>query len=103
LLMATYLIFERETGRVVHIHNQPVGAKESSPDEVFQMLGMDRSRGLDIVVAPTDAPKYASFRVVDGEVVISDDDELAFGGAGLSDGLEVPDVQRRFGPLNMPD
>lgn len=103
MLLTKYLVFERDTGKVVHVHTQPGGMDDIGLDDIMQMLGIDRSRGLDIVEAPKDAPKEAGFRVVDGEVIVGDDEDMAFGGAGISDDLEVPEVDRRFGKIVLPD
>jgi hypothetical protein len=100
MLLTKFLIFERDTGKVVQIHSQSGGAEVTSSDDLMQMLGLDRSR-FDIAVVPKDSLASSGLRVVDGEVVTAGDSKLDFGGAGISDGSEVPDVEYRFQRLNL--
>lgn len=99
--LTKYLVYERDTGKVVQVHSQVEGMDVTSPDDVMQSLGLDRSR-FDIAVAPKDSPRSRGLRVVNGEVVAADDAEVDSGGAGISDGSEVPDVDYRFERFDLP-
>lgn len=101
MLLTKYLVFERDTGKVVQIHSQAEATEATSSDDLMQMLGLDRSR-FGIAVAPKDSQGFKGYRVVDGEAVVADDAELDFGGAGISDGSEVPGVEYHFGRLDLP-
>jgi hypothetical protein len=96
MAMASYAVYDRDTGEVVHVHAEPAGLA-TPPGEVLQLVGPGRGRALGVVRMPREGLAATALRVVDGELSPADEG-VGFGGAGGGDGSGGPAVARRYEP-----
>jgi hypothetical protein len=94
MTLTTYLVYEMDTGRIIHFHTEPAGMG-TKPEEIIQMLGLGRTQKLGVVTAPQ-GTKHGKFRVVDGELKATGDDAQDFGEASIDEGTGVNNFERRY-------
>ncbi|MFI9024292.1 hypothetical protein [Streptomyces sp. NPDC053560] len=100
----SYVVYDGDTGAVVHIHAEPVDM-DSSPEEVLRHADPLRQRqNLKVLKVPADAPAAAPTRVVDERIVFeaggraAQAEAAATGGAGLTDGSPAEGAERTYEP-----
>jgi hypothetical protein len=92
--MTSYVVYDRETGEVVHVHLEP-RELGSSRDEVIQHAGVGTERRVDVLELPTSRLPTRGGRVDDGELREVDED-VGGGGGGGACGFAEPDVKREY-------
>src|SRR4051794_34226488 len=90
-----HLIYDRETGEVVHIHLEACDLS-SSTDEVIGHAGAARRESLAVHSLPAaDLPRHGRASVRDGELRDADGD-VAAGGGGGGGGCAEAEIQRQY-------
>jgi hypothetical protein len=92
--MTAYVLYDRETGEVLHVHLEPRDL-DSSAEEVIQQAGLGRERRLEILELPASRLPMHGSRVEDGKLREVDEDVGVGGGSG-SRGFAEPDVRREY-------
>jgi hypothetical protein len=91
--MTSFVVYDADTGEIVHVHSEPV-AQDPTPDEAIQHAGGAAERRLEVLALGGPMPP-GSFRVENGELREGGGDRGV--GAGAASGtFSVPDVKRRY-------
>ncbi|MGI5472227.1 hypothetical protein [Streptomyces sp. CA-132043] len=106
----SYVVYDGDTGAVVHMHAEPVDM-DSSTEEILRHADPRRQRqNLKVLKVPADAPAAAPMRVVDERIVFeaggraakgeaaAKAEAAATGGAGLTDGSPAEGAERTYEP-----
>jgi hypothetical protein len=93
--LTAHLIYDRETGEVVHVHLEACDLS-SSTDELIGHADATRRESLAVHSLPAaNLPRHGPVSVRDGELRDAEAD-VAAGGGGGGGGLAEPDTQRRY-------
>jgi hypothetical protein len=93
--MVSHIVFEPESGEVVHVHLEPADLK-SSREEVLHHAGPQERRRVD-VLRIHGVPPAGAFRVEDGQ--IRELDEGGGAGGGLAGpGFSDAGLKRQYEP-----
>jgi hypothetical protein len=94
MAMISYVIYDRNTGQVVHVHVEPA-ALETPDEEILQLVDPRKGRALDVVRLPREGLGRKAVRVVDGQLSPTDE-EAGFGAAGGANRTGEPVAERRY-------
>jgi hypothetical protein len=99
--LAVYVVYDRESGEVMHVHTEPAGF-ETSEEEVLQMAVLDP--GGKWAVLPLREGELPSHpvRVEDGQLREAKGDAARAGG-GLASGSIDPAIERRYERVRPPN
>jgi hypothetical protein len=92
--MVSYLVYDTQTGAVVHVHVEPAGSG-TSPEEVIEMARPGGGEGLDVVELPGGQVPTRPLRVRGGRISEVDED-LPVAGGGVAGGFAEPAGERRY-------
>jgi hypothetical protein len=92
--MMTYLVYDTNTGEVIHMHSEPVGLG-TSRDEVIQIAGVGEHRHVDVLEVPGSELPSHPVRVEGGQLQRVDADGPS-GGAAVVDVYAEPSSPREY-------
>lgn len=92
--MASYLVYDTNTGEVVHLHVDSAEL-DSSREEILRIADPKQARSLDVVQVPGERLPAEAVRVVGGQLQAASQD-INFGGAGVTGSIVVPAAERRY-------